>query len=361
MQQRQTADTLQAAATFLDLCHIWGPLEPEVASKIKFAKYHALRIAKAIKAGEDPNLSNPTPEPVPNNEPSALDPNDPDVQILNGPPTATHNQPQAHQPSVEEVPDEHDRLERYLAQRSSANESIHPSRAPSNQRQPHQNTWDQPGEPSPQDAGEDYYHSGGGGEVSPLASPKIDRTASDGGGYFPRVPGADDSSHVSALPDAPPQDPGAPPNVKLPDPSAFPPPPVPIADPRYSHLPNRDSLESFPPPYTNQPFEPTGAHESPPQPSPHPQLAPRQVPPHRSVFPSQSPPAVQQSSHVMQGGHPRPAVPQPTNSTANYVADEEAVLKAQKHARWAISALNFEDVNTAVKELRGALEALGAR
>jgi len=45
----------------------------------------------------------------------------------------------------------------------------------------------------------------------------------------------------------------------------------------------------------------------------------------------------------------------------NYVADEEAVIKAQKHARWAISALNFEDVNTAVKELRGALEALGAR
>jgi len=52
---------------------------------------------------------------------------------------------------------------------------------------------------------------------------------------------------------------------------------------------------------------------------------------------------------------------QPTNSKVNYVADEEAVLNAQKHAKWAISALNFEDVNTAVKELRGALEALGAR
>ena len=45
---------------------------------------------------------------------------------------------------------------------------------------------------------------------------------------------------------------------------------------------------------------------------------------------------------------------------ATYVADEEAILKAQKHARWAISALNFEDVNTAIKELRGALESLGA-
>ena len=51
----------------------------------------------------------------------------------------------------------------------------------------------------------------------------------------------------------------------------------------------------------------------------------------------------------------------PVASQENYLADEEAVLKAQKHARWAISALNFEDVNTAVKELRGALESLGAR
>ena len=35
-------------------------------------------------------------------------------------------------------------------------------------------------------------------------------------------------------------------------------------------------------------------------------------------------------------------------------------MKAQKHARWAISALNFEDVKTAVKELQSALESLGA-
>ena len=35
-------------------------------------------------------------------------------------------------------------------------------------------------------------------------------------------------------------------------------------------------------------------------------------------------------------------------------------MQAQKHAKWAISALNFEDVDTAVKELRIALNALGA-
>ena len=36
------------------------------------------------------------------------------------------------------------------------------------------------------------------------------------------------------------------------------------------------------------------------------------------------------------------------------------MVLAQKHAKWAISALAFEDVPTAVKELRIALRALGA-
>jgi vacuolar protein sorting-associated protein VTA1 len=35
-------------------------------------------------------------------------------------------------------------------------------------------------------------------------------------------------------------------------------------------------------------------------------------------------------------------------------------MAAQKHAKWAISALHFEDVDTAVKELRIALRSLGA-
>jgi vacuolar protein sorting-associated protein VTA1 len=42
------------------------------------------------------------------------------------------------------------------------------------------------------------------------------------------------------------------------------------------------------------------------------------------------------------------------------VIDEEAIMKAQKHARWAISALNFEDIPTAILELKGALAQLGA-
>ena len=43
------------------------------------------------------------------------------------------------------------------------------------------------------------------------------------------------------------------------------------------------------------------------------------------------------------------------------VVDDEAIAKAQKHARWAISALNYEDIDTAVKELKNALNTLGVR
>jgi len=41
--------------------------------------------------------------------------------------------------------------------------------------------------------------------------------------------------------------------------------------------------------------------------------------------------------------------------------DDESVAQAENHARWAVSALAFNDVKTAVKELRIALESLGAR
>lgn len=40
--------------------------------------------------------------------------------------------------------------------------------------------------------------------------------------------------------------------------------------------------------------------------------------------------------------------------------DQKSMAQAQKHAKFAISALNFDDVPTAVKELRDALSTLGA-
>lgn len=133
--KRQTADTFSAAAAFLEMCQIWASLEPEVTAKIKFAKYHALRIAKAIKAGEDPNLSNPVPEPPAELRTSPLSATDPEVQMLDPPPNATRIQGPLRQPSVVEIPDESEHFPEKLAQRSAPEYPSHPSRLPSHQHQ----------------------------------------------------------------------------------------------------------------------------------------------------------------------------------------------------------------------------------
>lgn len=76
---KQTADTFQASATFLELVNIWGTPDAETQAKIKYAKWNAVRIVKALKEGKDPNESNPKPEPVEEEALPALDPNDPEV------------------------------------------------------------------------------------------------------------------------------------------------------------------------------------------------------------------------------------------------------------------------------------------
>lgn len=350
---RQTADTFQAAATFLDLVQIWGPLDPEIASKIKYAKYHALRIAKALKAGEDPNLSNPVPEPNPEDEPP-LDPNDPEVQAING---TDMLQGSARQPSVEEVPDEQQQVQSTLAQRSTADESLHPTRAPSvpPQQEQHQQL-------SPPEQGEDYYANTGAPDVSPLVPSSAERKSSTGGGYFPTVPNAV-GQPPSFLPDAPPVEPGSPRVLHIPNPSSLPPPPPPGASAPSLHSfppPNIESTLGTQPPTTFPPHNPyatplstsnfQSAREPPTQPPPSRQQGPGP----NSV---QSPVAPSAASATQPTVRPPNPIP-PTSQV--YQADEEAILKAQKHARWAISALNFEDVKTAVNELKGALASLGA-
>ena len=360
---RQTADTFLAAATFLELSHIWGPLNPDVASKIKFAKYHAVRIAKALKAGEDPNLSNPAPEPLNNLEQlPPLNPNDPEVRLLDESDGADVTRNGPRQAFVEDVPDEHDRLQSRLAQHSSMDQSLHPSRASSVPRSQAPYPPDSHGAPSPQEADEEnFYHTTTtAADVSPLAPSPMDRKASEGG-YFPRIPDDDRSLN---LPEAPPQDPGSPPVMDLPDASPLPPPSSSIQPtPRQPDLPPTDSFQSFPPPTVAQPGAPSdlshlyASHPPPPQPfysTPLPTTPNYNArPPQQSYQPRKAP--------IANPATFPPSAPLRADSQVNYTADEEAVLKAQKHARWAISALNFEDVNTAVKELRGALEALGAR
>ncbi|KAL1980762.1 hypothetical protein VTN96DRAFT_3569 [Rasamsonia emersonii] len=308
---KQTADTFQAAATFLELCQIWGQLDPDIASKIKFAKYHAVRIAKAIKNGEDPNLSNPvSAKETKGPESTTLDPNDPEVQALQGKDTTSGTK--ARQPSVEEVPDESDRIEPRLAQQSILDESLHPSRSSSVPPYPSPSAAPPPSAPPSQV------------QPDPVSQPPA-----------PDLPSAPSDF---TLPQAPP---------KLPDaPGAEGP-----GGPSFS-IP-RDTFQSFPPPSTAQPPDVSNLPQSPTtfytQPS---AAAPPPVPP---TLPPKS--TTSQPAPARQAA---PAAAASSSATASQEVDDQAILLAQKHARWAVSALSFDDVNTAIKELRNALRYLGA-
>jgi len=63
---------------------------------------------------------------------------------------------------------------------------------------------------------------------------------------------------------------------------------------------------------------------------------------------------------IRQAPASQPPVPAPVQTTG-FATDQRDINQAQKHAKWAISALNFEDVPTAVQELRNALRMLGAQ
>ncbi|KIW83431.1 hypothetical protein Z517_02676 [Fonsecaea pedrosoi CBS 271.37] len=408
---RQTADTFQASATFLDLLQIWGPVEPEIAAKIKFAKYHALRIAKALKAGEDPNLSNPKPQTPSEEAPPALDPDDAEVKAIEGGRDGTR----PRQPSVVEIPDEADKIQRSLAQKSLLDESLHPSRdtsmPPPATKQPsitdvpdeadriqselaRQSSIDQSLHPSrapsaplgsdvsplpEQDPAAFYTNQTDTADISPLEPPS-ERKPSIGGNYFPVVPSAPAEPVLPSPPttvgDAGPDLPTAPSGLGKVNTDIPPAPSEPSLTSARSelgaalNLPARHQSPPLPPHRHGTPLQPApidSSHQIPP--NFQPQVPPPQLPvnaPQIRQARGPVPPIPHQQQAPASIAAPSPihptriaAVSPPQPPPVSVEVDEEAILKAQKHARWAISALNFEDVPTAIQELRGALASLG--
>ncbi|RSL51529.1 hypothetical protein CEP54_011375 [Fusarium duplospermum] len=296
---RQTADTFDAAATFFDLTREWGEPEPDVLQKIKFAKWNAARIFKAVREGKDPNESNPKAAPEPEAVP-ALSPSDPDVQQLTGPPPASvEDAPDAGEPSVPAFTD-------------APPEIPDPGYFPP---QPHPDTRaPEPFVPSP-----------------------LSQSPTPGLSGMPPPPPPAAPVGISPVPEIPPPHPATQippqPSPQIPTklPSQFAPPP-----------PQPSSGSSAPPSWSTTPSVPHPAVSNPPPAIP-------QAPAPQAYVPAPAPiPA------------PVPA-PVPAQSMGGFTADHRDINQAQKHAKWAISALNFEDVPTAVKELRNALALLGAQ
>ncbi|RDA82473.1 hypothetical protein CP532_0418 [Ophiocordyceps camponoti-leonardi (nom. inval.)] len=246
---RQTADTFDAAATFFDLTREWGTPDAETLQKIKFAKWNAARILKAIREGRDPNESNPAKQPSADQQ-VQLSPDDPSVQqIISPPPPAAVDGDEPAATVAEEPP-------------------------------------------------------------------------RDEGDYFPPVPS--DSAVVAAVAPAAGQDhvPFAPS-----DPMTMSPPAMQASNPQFS--PGPSAPAQFMP---SSPQAPTAPEAS--------------SPPFRSVA---GPPPVFSPPPAASSVAPRASM-----------TSQRDINDAQKHAKWAISALNFDDVPTAVKELRNALQKLGA-
>ncbi|KAI0106046.1 DUF605-domain-containing protein [Daldinia grandis] len=306
---QQTASTFEAAATFFQLINIWATPDAETQEKVKYAKWNAARILKAIKEGKDPNESNPKQEEVQHEEaPPALDPNDPEVQMLGG----SHPKPA----SVEDAPDEDGRP--------------HPTSTGSYQTFPAPVS--APNSPSaPSTLGYE--------QVSPIVPPGP--PTSDPGTYFPNAPSADNldlpSTTNMPLPGSNTFDPtGAPPVIPSPsshDPAGL--PPAPFSPPDVAPTP-QDFYRPAPTPPVIPPSQRQAPHQAPST--------------SRSYYSQPSQPVTPAQQY---GGN--------SGSSNGLNTDDMAIMQAQKHAKWAISALNFEDVPTAVRELQAALATLGAR
>lgn len=237
---------------------------------------------KAVKAGEDPNAGNPAKEVEPEEEEAApLDPNDPEVQAINGTSSVYE------QPSAQAAPEKH-QIPGIIRTTTSG---MSPFK---------EETADQKSLGAP----------------SPLKQDEKSRQNSVGGGYFPEV--SPTSPTAPELPSTLKE------NATMPTAAASSPPIVP---------PDVTPL----------------VEEQPPTPA-------------RAQQPSAPAPAVYASPTPAKiVAPPGPAaVAAPAMASGPYLTDDEAVASAMKHAKWATSALNFEDVPTAVKELQEALRSLGA-
>ncbi|KAG5647768.1 hypothetical protein DXG03_008491 [Asterophora parasitica] len=101
-----------------------------------------------------------------------------------------------------------------------------------------------------------------------------------------------------------------------------------------------------PPPTRRTP--PDALHHDPHLASPHP---PPALPLHQHIYaPAAPPPAAVQTFLPLPPSEPQPTFDELTPSL---------IAKAQKHSRFAISALDYEDAETARRELRAALAILG--
>ena len=305
----RTVHKLMAASTFLGLAlGVFRPedeseeLKAQVREKIKFAKWHAARIVRATKNGEDPN------DYVP-----------PEVEALH---RAEEQAAQAERAVDAAEQEEQENIESAEG-RAEDEEDEDEREARELLRRMHE---EMDAETGPDEDDELVLPSASSHD--PASADKAENTKSD-------------SDEGFALPSAASHDPADEHNDGFDLPSAA------------SHDPDVGADFSLP---SASSHDPASVNSAPAPPAPRPAVAkpspasppslPRQA---ASVAPNNIP-----TTHAHSGAttaHTKAEI-------ATILSNSEIFTKSQKHAKFAISALNYEDVTTAIRELNQALELL---
>ncbi|RIA85393.1 Vta1 like-domain-containing protein [Glomus cerebriforme] len=319
---RSTAKTFLAASLYMELLKIFGDISPEIERKIKYAKWKAVDITKALKEGRTPVPGPPGGEPAlqqqeseENNQKFPGIDQLPSAQTTSGPTTIVTNPP----PSSDNDPF-----------------PLFPS-APV-----HNNSV-----PNVQDLVSSFEQIDIGKQVAPPLPPKVNDYAGNNINIFDNQFNQQPSQQPLAPEISPP------PSANFYDMHQNYQQPSPPQPP--STLPHTG--------FTNDYAQP---HHFQPQPLPQPPPPPQ--PPHNSFLPS---PQTLSQNYIQPANpplHQQPSFSAPLSSNQNYnmqpypqlpaEIDPATVGTVQKYCKFANSALDYNDVKTAVDYLNKALEAL---
>ncbi|GMI63782.1 extensin-like, homolog of mammalian LYST-INTERACTING PROTEIN5 [Hibiscus trionum] len=329
-----TAKTFYAASIFFEIINQFGPLQPDLEQKQKYAVWKAADIRKALKEGRKP-----VPGP-PNG--------DEDLSVPSSTPHGAYDLG-AHDPAVTNPQQSSDPSPQF----HDANNQHYTNIPPSSQfHEPDQHYTNIP--PSSQ------FHDKIDGQHSSNISPSLHSFPSAG---YP--------SHDQPYPQEPQRDfhpsenPTYPQSYNYQPYQQDQPPHLPVSSypsheaPSYSY-PNFQSYPSFsesslPSAAANYPSFYQGS-ETP--------YNPQSAPPttnYASAPPTTSYPSTAQHSSSGRNGkisEPSPTTSQKYQYDSNYQPPPEKIVEAHKAARFAVGALAFDDVPTAVEHLKKSLELL---
>ena len=343
---RNTARKFLAAANFLEILRTFDSQKtaidlPAIEEKIRYAKWKAAEIAKAFREGRTPTPGPAASAATPQDE---LPPASPDIQLpdLNVvPPPATPPAPTSPPPSLPSPPSI------IRAHPPPAELTDLPQLDHDNHLAPHlpdglarpqppqsPGSWSTAATPgTPSFCVEDASPAPGESAYSPLESAGVARTEFVGGELEDRTEEENDGEMT------PPSSAAKSVHFSPSTVGGVGEPENPFANLNLQFSPSAPLFEAHPSP-TNYPFA---------------------SPPTRAIQPATPSVGPSPTSYAHAHSVPLATSPAPdtTVTTMPVELSPQVIARVQKHCRFAISALDYEDKEQAVKELRAALRMLG--